>query len=300
MHKTRRTSREGKRIRPPYLLLLPFFLLYGLFWLVPLVQGVRLSLFDESIYGGGVFVGLANYLRLMQDGRFALALFNTAVYALGVVLSVTPLAFVLAFLLQHAPKRLREGCQLVLLLPSLVAPAALAIFFLLVFNGPDGLLNLLLMPLGFPEIDWLQDPWAIRAALVLQGVLRWTGLMSFIVAAGLAGLPCVYDEMARLEGATSFQRLLHITLPLLRPLLAFVVLFLLFDAFVLFDGAYVLLGGSGGAGDAGLLLVTYSYVTAFSAGELGYAAAMSYALTPLLVLFVGLFVHFRTGRTLRP
>ena len=295
----KRTHRS-QRVRPPLELLLPFFLLYLLFWLVPLVQGLRLSLFDESIYGGGAFVGGANYAALLRDGRFALALFNTAFYALGVLLTVVPLAFALALLLGRVPRRLREVCQFCLLLPSLTAPAALAIFFLLAFNGPDGLLNrLVLLPLGLPVVNWLQDPWALRAALVMQGVLRWTGLTAFLLAAGLAGIPRVYSEMARLEGATSYQRLRYLTLPLLRPLLAFVALFLVFDAFVLFDGAYVLLRGSGGVTDAGLLLVTYSYQTAFSFGELGYAAATSYTLVPLLALFVWIFVRFREAPALR-
>lgn len=293
-------ARRSKRVRPPLALLLPFFLLYVLFWLVPLAQGLRLSLFDESIYGGGVFVGLANYSALLRDSRFLLALFNTAFYAVGVLSTVVPLAFALALLLGRMRGRLRETCQFCLLLPSLTAPAVLAIFFLLAFNGPDGLLNrLVLLPLGLPEINWLQDPWAVRFALVMQGVLRWTGLMAFLLAAGLSGIPRVYDEMARLEGATSYQRLRHLTLPLLRPQLAFVALFLIFDAFVLFDGAYVLLRGSGGVADAGLLLVTYSYQSAFSSGDLGYAAAMSYTLVPLLVLFIWLFVRFREARALR-
>lgn len=293
-------ARRSKRVRPPLALLLPFFLLYVLFWLVPLAQGLRLSLFDESIYGGGVFVGLANYSALLRDSRFLLALFNTAFYAVGVLSTVVPLAFALALLLGRMRGRLRETCQFCLLLPSLSAPAVLAIFFLLAFNGPDGLLNrLVLLPLGLPEINWLQDPWAVRFALVMQGVLRWTGLMAFLLAAGLSGIPRVYDEMARLEGATSYQRLRHLTLPLLRPQLAFVALFLIFDAFVLFDGAYVLLRGSGGVADAGLLLVTYSYQSAFSSGDLGYAAAMSYTLVPLLVLFIWLFVRFREARALR-
>lgn len=293
-------ARRSKRVRPPLALLLPFFLLYVLFWLVPLAQGLRLSLFDESIYGGGVFVGLANYSALLRDSRFLLALFNTAFYAVGVLSTVVPLALALALLLGRVRGRLRETCQFCLLLPSLSAPAVLAIFFLLAFNGPDGLLNrLVLLPLGLPEINWLQNPWAVRFALVMQGVLRWTGLMAFLLAAGLSGIPRVYDEMARLEGATSYQRLRHLTLPLLRPQLAFVALFLIFDAFVLFDGAYVLLRGSGGVADAGLLLVTYSYQSAFLSGDLGYAAAMSYTLVPLLVLFIWLFVRFREARALR-
>ena len=295
-----RRRRRSQRVRPPLGLLLPFFLLYGLFWLVPLVQGLRLSLFDESIYGGGVFVGVANYAALVRDGRFALALFNTTFYAVGVLVTVVPLAFALALLLGRAPEPLRRVCQFCLLLPSLTAPAALAIFFLLTLNGPDGLLNrLVLLPLGLPVVNWLQDPWAVRSALVMQGVLRWTGLTAFLLAAGLSGIPRAYSEVARLEGATSYQRLRYLTLPLLRPLLAFVALFLVFDAFVLFDGAYVLLRGSGGVADAGLLLVTYSYQSAFSFGDLGYAAAMSYVLVPLLVLFVWLFVRFREARTRR-
>ena len=247
-----------------------------------------------------MFVGLANYLALLRDPRFILALFNTTFYALGVLLTVVPLAFALALLLGGAPEPLRRVCQFFLLLPSLSAPAVLAIFFLLAFNGPDGLLNrLVLLPLGLPEVNWLQDPWAVRAALVMQGVLRWTGLTAFLLAAGLAGIPRVYSEMARLDGATSYQRLRYLTLPLLRPLLAFVALFLGFDAFVLFDGAYVLLRGSGGVADAGLLLVSYSYQSAFSFGDLGYAAAMSYTLVPLLALFIWLFMRFREARTRR-
>lgn len=285
-------------MRPPVWLLLPFFLLYLGFWLVPLVRGAVLSLTDESLLGGGTFVGLANYLALLRDPRFGVALLNTVLYAAGVLVTVLPLALGLALLLNAVSRRQREIFQLFLLLPGLTASAALAILFLLVFNGPDGLLNrVVLAPFGAPELNWLQDPLLIRVGFVLQAVWRWTGLISFFLVTGLSGVAHVYTELAALEGASGLQIFRFVTLPLLRPLLFFMGLVLVFDAFVLFDGAYVLLGSSGGPADAGLLLVNYAYQTAFTFGNLGRSAAMSYALIPLLTLFVFLFTRFKDLRS---
>jgi ABC-type sugar transport system permease subunit len=142
-------------------------------------------------------------------------------------------------------------------------------------------------------LDWLRDPLLIRLGLVIQAAWRWTGLIAFFMVAGLDNIPRAYYEMAALEGSSGLQTLRHITLPLLRPILFFTALVLVFDAFVLFSGAYVLLGGSGGPEDAGLLLINYVYITAFSFGEFGRAAAMSYAITPLLALFVFVFIRYK-------
>jgi ABC-type sugar transport system permease subunit len=292
--------RAGARRRPPYLLLAPFFLLYLVFWLVPLGYGALLSLYGDAISGRGDYLGLAHYLSLLGDGRFHRALLNTGLYAGGVLVTVVPLALALALALAAVPYRLREVFQFMLLLPGLVAPAVLAILFLLVFSGPYGLLNtVLLAPFGSPDLDWLRDPLLIRVGLVIQALWRWTGLIAFFLAAGLGSLPRRYYDVAELEGSSGLQTLRYVTLPLLRPILAFVGLVLVFDAFVLFSGAYVLLGGSGGPQDAGLLLVTYIYLTAFSFGDFSYAAAMSYALIPLLALFVFLFMRYKSSPLMR-
>lgn len=286
---------EGHRARAPgrlpVLYLLPFFAAYLLFWAVPLTGGIRLSTYSNALFGAPVFVGLSHYVALAGDRRFLHALLNTLGYGAATVGLVVPLGLGLALLLSRALPRARAFFRFCLLLPGLTPPAVLGMLFLLVFSGPHGLLNsLILAPFGSPELDWLKDPPYIRFALVLQAVWRWTGFATLFLLAGLDGIPRAYYDACLVEGAGPIQTLRYVILPLLRPILAFCSLLLAFDAFVLFAGAYVLLGGAGGTADAGLLLITYVYQTAFTFGRFGSAAAMSYATIPLLALFVWLFL----------
>ncbi len=281
--------------RPPYLLLLPFFAAVALFWLVPIARGLLLSLESNSLFGGTTFVGLANYRALAADARYAHALRNTALYCGLVLLAVLPFSLLLAHLVRRAHRRLRAPLHFCLLLPGLTPPLVLALLYLLVFHGPGGLLNLVfLRPFGLPDLDWIGDPRLIKFSLVLLMLWRWTGFMTLIFLSGLEGVPRAYHDAARIEGASARQRLLRVTLPVLRPVTAFAAAFLLLDAFVLFEGAYVMLGSSGGTLDAGLLLVSYAYQQAFTLGNFGTAAAMSFAALPLLLL--GLAAILAAGR----
>jgi ABC-type sugar transport system permease subunit len=284
--------------RPPYLLLAPFFAALAFFWLVPLARGVMLSLESNTLFGEASFVGLDNYRALAHDGRYAHALRNTALYCGMVLLVVLPFSLLLAHLLRRAYARLRGPLQFCLLLPGLTPPLVLALLYLLIFHGPGGLLNsVFLNPFGLPDLDWIGDPRLIKFSLVLLMLWRWTGFMTLIFLSGLEGVPRAYHDAARIEGATAWQRFRRVTLPVLRPVTAFAAAFLLLDTFVLFEGAYVMLGGSGGTLDAGLLLVSYAYFTAFTLGNFGSAAAMSFASLPMLLL--ALAVILASGRPSR-
>ena len=276
----------SRRPRPlPVLLLAPFFTALFVFWLVPVAGGLHLSLQSDDLFGDTSFAGLAHYRALLHDFRFWHALRNTFIYCGWVLLLVLPLALLLAHGLRRAFVRFRSPIQFCLLLPGLTPPLVLAILYLMVFNGPHGLLNrTFLAPLGIPNVDWIRDPRFIKLSLALLALWRWTGFITLIFLSGLEGIPQSYRDTARSEGASSWQVFLHVTLPLLRPVTAFVAAFLFLDAFALFEGAYVLLGGSGGTLDAGLLLVSYSYLTAFTLGNFGSAAAMAFTALPLLML----------------
>jgi ABC-type sugar transport system permease subunit len=150
--------------------------------------------------------------------------------------------------------------------------------------------GLILNPLGFPDIDWIRDPRFLKPSLALLLLWRWTGFLTLSVLSGLEGIPRAYYDAARAEGASAWQLFRRVALPLLRPVTAFVAAFIFLDAFVLFEGAYVLLGGSGGTLDAGLLLVSYAYFTAFTAGSFGSAAAMAFAAMPLLLFSLWLIL----------
>lgn len=286
------------RIRPPLLLLLPFFTGLALFWIIPMARGMILSLRSDELFGETSFVGLEHYFRLAGDARFLHALRNTAVYCGLSLILILPSALALAHLLRRAPDRLRGPLQFFLLLPGLTPPLVLALLYILVFNGPHGILNaVFLQPLGLPSADWIRDPRLIKISLAMLQLWRWSGFIALIFLAGLEGIPRAYYDTARTEGAGVWNLFLHVTLPSLKPVTSFVAAFLFLDAFVLFEGAYVLLGNSGGTLDAGLLLVSYSYYTAFTMGNFGSAAAMAFASLP--VILFALWFLLRTAKSKR-
>jgi len=265
-------------------LLLPFFAFFILFWLVPLLGGVRMALYSNELYGRANFVGLEHFRKLADDAAYFKALTNTFVFASCSIVVIVPLALLLAQMLRVAFARARAPLTFLLLLPGLTPPAVLALLFLLVFHGREGVLNqLFVMPLGLAPINWLKDPTFIMPALVLQSVWRWTGMITFFILAGMEAIPRPLYEAANLETGSRTRVFTAVTVPLLRPVLLFSAVYLVVDAFSMFSGAYVLLGASGGTADAGLLLVSYVYQQAFTFGNFGTAAAISVSVAPLLL-----------------
>ncbi len=281
--------------RPPFLLLAPFFGALLLFWLVPLGKGLWLSMESNVLFGPAEFVGLDNYRRLLDDSRFWHAMRNTIMYCALVLGAVLPFSLLVAHALRKVPGHLRGLLQFCLLLPGLTPPLVLSLLYLMVFHGPHGLLNTLFFhPFGLSGFDWIGDPRVIKLSLVMLMVWRWTGFMTLIFLSGLEGIPRAYYDSVRVEGASAWQRFRHVTFPVLRPVTAFAAAFLVLDAFVLFEGAYVMLGSSGGTLDAGLLLVSYAYLNAFTLGNFGTAAAVSFASLP--VLLIALILILSTAR----
>jgi ABC-type sugar transport system permease subunit len=280
--------------------LAPFFAGLVLFWLIPIAKGFHLSLQSDSLFDEPVFVGFAHYRELLRDPRFSHALRNTLAYAALTISLVTGFSLGLAHLLRRAYASLRGPVLFCLMLPGLTPPAVLAFLYLLVFNGPHGMLNALIAaPFGLPMVDWIRDPRVIKFSLVLLALWRWSGFTTLILLSGMEGIPKAYYDLARAEGAGAWHAFRHVTLPMLSHVLAFTAVFLFLDAFVLFEGAYLLLGGSGGTLDAGLLLVAYTYQTAFTLGRFGTAAAMGFSMVPILMFAVWLLLLRGRGRAER-
>ena len=211
-------DQRTQRVRwTPFLFLLPFLFFLLLFWLIPLVGGVKMSLQANGL-GQAQYVGLAHYKALASDERYVTALRNSFIYTLASIVVIVPLALWLAHLLRTTFRRLRPALTFALLLPALTPPSVLAVLFLMVFHGRNGLLNqLFVMPLGLEPVDWLKDPDFILSGLVLQTVWRWTGFMTFFILAGIEGIPRVYYEAARLATGSRWRQFWHVTLPQLRP-----------------------------------------------------------------------------------
>ena len=280
-------------------LLLPFIALFLLFWAVPFVDGLRIATQSNEIAGPTQFVGGENFRVVLRDPRYGKALRNTGLYTLCSVVVILPLALWLAYLVRQTYRKLRPFFTFVLLLPSITPPLVLGLLFLLVFHGKQGVLNqLFVLPFGGQAVNWLKDPDWILFALVVQAVWRWTGMTTFFLLCGLDGVPRQTLEAAALDGAHPRQSFWQICVPQVRPIVMFAVAYLFIDAFAMFSGAYMLLGGSGGTSDAGLLLVTYTYQTAFEPfNAFGKATAISLTTLPCILLLVGfVLVANRTWR----
>ena len=289
-------------------LLAPFFGLWLLFWLVPLLIGLDLSfqhsgwssarVHSESTAIDSHYVGVSNFQRVVKDPKFYKAIRNSSLYVLGTVLIILPLAFVLALSLRGL-RRIPRGILLFcLMIPGLAMPGVLSTLFYLFFHGRTGALNqYLIIPLGLKPINWMMDPSFILPSMVLQSVWRWTGMVTLFFVCGMESVPKWQLETARLEGAGSWLKIRTIWIPGIRNLALFAAIFLVVDGFASFSGAYVLLGGSGGILDSGLLFVTYLYQVAFPGGsgrfDFPAAAAMSVLVAPALALVLFLTLRLR-------
>ncbi len=274
------------------LLAAPFFLFLLVFWATPLGKGFLLSLESDTLWGESTFVGLKHYSALLQDDRYWHSVANTTLFAFATITFSMGLALLLAHGLQLCWKGIQGPLAFALMVPGLCPPTVLALLFLLVFHGKEGLLNQwVIQPLGFDTVNWLSDPDFILPAIVIQAVWRWTGFMTFFLLCALNARPKDVLDAAVIDGANSWQRFSKITLPLISSTITFCLIYLVIDCFAQFAGSYVLFGGSGGVEDAGLLLVTYAYQKAFVGGGFGSGAAVSLSIVPWLagmLLLVGI------------
>ena len=238
----------------------------------------------------------ANYQRLLDDKLFYKALINTAKYSVLSILIILPFSLGLVYLFSLLGKRLRYFSSFILLLPGLLPPIVLAILFMNVFHGREGLLNqIFILPFGEPAVNWMSHPDYILPSMIIQSVWRWTGFITLFLLCGLEAVPKSIKEAASLEGANSFQIFRSIEVPAMKHLIIFCAAFLFIDTFSLFAGSFTLLGPSGGTANAGLILVNYAYrFTRFQ--EFNMAATVCIATLPVLMLLTGLLCLKRGKR----
>ena len=246
------------------------------------------------------FVGLENYRRAFDDPRFWKSLSNSFHYVLGSLLLILSLSFMLAVNLQSLPRLWQTPLLFCLIIPGLAMPSVLSTLFYLFFHGKEGALNqYLIMPLGFEPINWMMDPDFIMPSMIMQSVWRWTGLVTMFLLCGLAGVPHWQLEVARMEGLGAWAKIRYLWFPAIRNLILFAAVFLAVEGIASFSGAYVLLGGSGGILDSGLLFITYVYQVAFPGGsgrfDFPTAAAMCFSVAPVVAFGLYLILRVRAG-----
>jgi multiple sugar transport system permease protein len=283
---------EQGRLGRALLFIAPWLVGFLFLNLYPFVASVAYSLCDYSALSVPVFLGLNNYAELFRDPVFWKALTNTLLFAAFAIPLGTALSIGLAVLLNQ-PLPGQGLFRTIFFLPSLVPAISLAILWQWMLNGPVGLVNLAVRPVlqainavagtSLQTPDWLNDPtWALWG-LILTG-LWGTGHAVVIYLAGLQEIPAELYEAAELDGTTPWQRFLHVTLPMLSPVIFFNVLMGIIGALQTFAVPYILTGGGDGPGRSLLFLATYIYQHAFDYWNMGYASALALILFLVIVL----------------
>lgn len=272
----------SRRALAPYLFLTPFFVIFGLFWIFPIAASVYYSMTEWRGITPPVFIGVGNYLALINSPRFHRALGNTLVLAFFYVLVSNILALSLALLLNTGWMRFKQLFRTAFFLPMTISIVVSAVIFQLIYAGDIGLIAKALSAFGLRGPIWLQEEGWATAAIIMLRVWRTLGYYTLIYLAGLQTVSGDLREAAIIDGARPWQVTWFITLPSIRPVILFCVVISTISGLEMFDEVMILT--QGGPADSTLTVAVYLYQQGFQFLQLGHAAAASYVLTCIVVL----------------
>ena len=253
----------------PYWLLLPsgIFLMAFTYW--PVLQ-VALGSITVRNFGSAAHWGAGNYTRLFADPHFATAVHNNLVYAAGTIIPSIAMALLFALGLREST-HLTTVFRTLIVLPLLIPLVAAASLFTFIFLPGAGLLDYYLARFGAGGINWLGDPSLALGSIIAITIWKNTGYYMLFMLAGLAGIPQELVDAAKIDGAGVVQRFLRVTLPLLGPTLAFVLVLAVLNVLTQVD--HVVVMTQGGPSDATSLLLYYIYQQAHQNYDVGLASA---------------------------
>lgn len=284
-------GRGPGRFWPQYLAISPFFLLFAVFGLFPVVFSAWLAFQRWDGISPVSFAGLDQFRYLVQDATFRKAVVNTLIIWVLSTVPMLVISLALASML-NSVSRFRTFYQVVLFLPSVTSIVAITIFFKAIFSNQYGLVNQVLDGIGLPTVEWLNGYWTIKIVLALLMTWQWVGYNAIIYYAGLQAIPGELYEAAKLDGAGPLRSFVSITVPMLRPVILFTVVISTITGLQSFAEPQVLFGSnaavnpnSGGPGQAGLTMVLYFYQQAFTNNNYGYGAAIAYGVFAVVGIF---------------
>ena len=281
----------GPRIAP-YLFVLPNMVLFGAFTIWPAINGFNMSLYDSSNGRTFRYVGTENYATIVTSEKFWQVARQTAVFVVCLVVLTTAVATALALLL-NAQRRGRGVLRAAYFVPFLVSPVVIGLIWGLALERQSGLVNSVLASIGLGGPGWLLDGGLATGVIIAVGLWAQVGFYALILLAGLQGIDSTIYEAARIDGATAWQQVRRITLPLLRPTTLVVVVLATIHAFQAFDYIYTLTGG--GPLGATTLIVQFIYESSFES-PIQYGLASAAGVVLFLVVFGVTVGNYLVGR----
>ncbi|GGB78192.1 MULTISPECIES: carbohydrate ABC transporter permease [Deinococcus] len=266
----------------PYLFVSPFFILFAVFGLFPLIFSLFLAFHLWSPLdgvGNWKFVGFENFqLALGPTDMFWRSLKNTVWIGLLSGIPQHLVALPLAFIIHHSLRRFQGTFSTILFLPYITNAVAIAIVFATLYSERLGILNYLGGQLGLDPVRWLGDPNMVPYSVAAVVFWRYVGWNTVLYLSGLQAISEDVYEAATVDGANGWQKFWYITLPLLRPMMFYAFTLTIVGSMQLFEEPFMLLNDGGGSGGAGLTSAMHIFNTAFRDLDMGYASAMSWLL----------------------
>lgn len=278
----------------PYLWVLPALTVYGIFKLYPLLSGLQMSLLRWDGIEEPRYIGLRNFEKILSDPMTGAVLMNNVHYAVGTVLGKIVLSLFLAILL-HQALRGRTFYRTSLFMPVVMSFVVVGVLWSWLFNPQFGLINSFLRGLGLEFLvqDWLGDAAVALNSLILVDIWKWYGFHMVIFLAGLQSIPEELYEAARIDGASVWQQFLHVTLPMLQPVMIVNVTISVMGAFNVFDIPFIMTAG--GPANATNVMALHIYIRGFKFYRFGFSAALSYVLLVIVTLVAAIQLKLMTS-----
>lgn len=295
MNKTNSKHKKSAAIirrnrRNAYLFLLPNFIGFVVFTLIPVAMALYYSFTNYDGNKKMDFVGLANFIKLFQDSSFVISLKNTLIYTIGTVPFIIILSLLVSVLMNNGVKG-ASIYRAIMLFPHIASIVAVTVVWQFLYNAKSGPINQILRSLGIVDPPaWLSDQKTALLAVMIMIIWKGIGYYMIVYLAGLKGIPADQYEAATMDGANAWDKLIHVTVPNLRPVTFYATIMCIINSFQVFTPIYVMT--KGGPGRATSVLVLKIYEDAFVNYKFGYASAEAMILF-LLILFVTLvqFYH---------
>ena len=279
--------RPKRRSLVPYLYIAPFFVIFGVFGLFPLVYTAFISLWEWNPIGEKSFIGIENYTTLFADPRFWNAAKNTLVIW---VLSTVPqllIAIVLAGVLNHALLRFKTAFRMAVLVPNITSVIAVGVIFTQLFGRDYGMINWTIEAFGGEGIDWQAGTLSSQVAVSTMVMWRWTGYNALIYLAAMQSIPSSLYEAAAIDGASPIRRFFSITIPQLRPTIIFTVIISTIGGLQVFAEPLIFGGQGGVTGGSSRqfqTLALFLYEQGFRNFQFGYGSAVAWALFVIIAI----------------
>lgn len=263
----------------PYVFVLPFVIVFLLFWLYPLASSFQMSFQKVTLGQEASWIGIDNYTKLMGDRIFFQSVWNSVIYMVLTLIILIPIPMLLAVLINHKWMWGRGFFKSTFFFPALTSVVVAGTIFRLMFGEMEGsMINSVLGAFGIEPVKFLKGQVTGFIALVALATWRWTGVNILYFLAGLKNIPDEYYEAASIDGASSFQKFTKITMPLLKPTTIYVLTISIYAGLAMFIESMMLWNGNNSPKNIGLTIVGYLYRQGIEKNNLGYAAAVGIVL----------------------